>query len=205
MFLTAHEELFLLQVILIGSRLFTIPISKFQSKNWLGLEEQKRNPLKLSTWTWIQQFHQTSQNFGHSPSVKSVFKYSQEITSLLKERKKKRIWYLVVINISKWWLQCTEAHKWRDYWDRWSELHRKGSKFSYCRTHYQCYKQSFETSSSSVEWHRCYYVHFSVFSCVQNNECQQSLGEIWNSWTLDTYTSLPFSRDLRSRKIASAA
>ena len=58
MFLIAHEELFLLRVILIGSRLFTIPISKFQSKNWLELEEQKRNPLKLSTWTWIHQFHQ---------------------------------------------------------------------------------------------------------------------------------------------------
>ena len=30
-------------------RLFTIPISKFQSKNWSELEEQKRNPLILST------------------------------------------------------------------------------------------------------------------------------------------------------------
>ena len=49
MFLRVHEKLFLLQVILIGSRLFAIPILKFQSKNWLEFEEQKRNPLKLST------------------------------------------------------------------------------------------------------------------------------------------------------------
>ena len=30
-------------------KLFTISISKFQSKNWSELEEQKRNPLILST------------------------------------------------------------------------------------------------------------------------------------------------------------
>ena len=52
MLLMAHGELFLLQVILIGLRLFTIPILKFQSKNRLELEEQKRNPLKLSTSIW---------------------------------------------------------------------------------------------------------------------------------------------------------
>ena len=38
----AHGELFLLRVILIRSRLFAIPISKFHSKNRLELEEQKR-------------------------------------------------------------------------------------------------------------------------------------------------------------------
>ena len=42
-----HGELFLLRVMLIGSRLFMIAISKVQSKNRLELEEQKRNPLKL--------------------------------------------------------------------------------------------------------------------------------------------------------------
>ena len=42
-------ELFLLRVILIGLRLFTIVISKFQSKNRLELEGQKRNSLKLLT------------------------------------------------------------------------------------------------------------------------------------------------------------
>ena len=45
---------------------------------------------------------------------------------------------------SEWWLQCTVAHKWRDYWERRSKLHRKGSIFSHCRTHCQCCKQRFE-------------------------------------------------------------
>ena len=47
MFLIVHEKLFLLQVILIGSSLFTIPISKFQSKNWLQMEEQKKEPIEI--------------------------------------------------------------------------------------------------------------------------------------------------------------
>ena len=47
MLLMVHGELFLLRVMLTGSRLFVIAISKVQSKNRLELEEQKRNPLKL--------------------------------------------------------------------------------------------------------------------------------------------------------------
>ena len=47
MFLIVHEKLFLLQVILIGSSLFTISISKFQSKNWLQMEEQKKEPIEI--------------------------------------------------------------------------------------------------------------------------------------------------------------
>ena len=92
----------------------------------------------------------------------------------------------MVSNRSKWWLQCTEAHKWLDYWERWSKLHRKGSFFSHCHTHCQCCKQRFEAISSSMKWHRCCYVHFSIFSCVQNNKCQQNLGEICNSQTPET-------------------
>ena len=42
-----HEELFLLRVMLIGSRLFMIAISKVESKNRLELEQQKKNPWKL--------------------------------------------------------------------------------------------------------------------------------------------------------------
>ena len=44
-----------------------------------------------------------------------------------------------------------------------------------------------------------------AYFCLQHNECQQNLGKIWNSWTQETYTSLPVSRDLRNRKIATAA
>ena len=118
---------------------------------------------------------------------------------------KERIWYLVVRNKSKWWLQWTEPDKWRDYWERRSKLHRKGSIFSHCHTHCQCCTQRFEAISSSIKWHLCCYVHLSVFSCVQSNKCQQNLSDIWNSWTPETYTSLPVRRDLRNRKIASAS
>ena len=117
---------------------------------------------------------------------------------------KERIWYLVVSNRSKWWLQCTEADKWRDYWETRSKLHRKGSILSHCRKHCQCCTQRFEAISISIEWHRCCYVRFSVSSCVQSNKCQQNLSDIWNSWTPEAYTSLPVSRDLMNRKIASA-
>ena len=106
---------------------------------------------------------------------------------------------------SKWWLQCTEAGKWRDYWERRSKLHRKGSIFSHCRKHCQCCKQRFEVISISIEWHGYCYVRFRVSSGVQNNKCQQSMGDIWNSWTPETYTSLPVRRDLMNRKNASAA
>ena len=117
----------------------------------------------------------------------------------------KRIWYLRVSNRSKWWLQCTEADKWRDYCERRSKLHRRGDILSNRCTHCQCCTQRLEAISSSIEWQRCCYVHFRVFSCVQNNKCQQNLSGIWNSWTPETYTSLPVSSDLRNRKIANAA
>ena len=80
---------------------------------------------------------------------------------------------------------ASAVDKWQDYWERRSKIHTGGSRFSDCNTHCQCCKERIQVIFSSVEWHWCCYVQFSIFSCAQNNECQQNLGEVWNSWTPD--------------------
>ena len=66
-------------------------------------------------------------------------------------------------------------------------MHRRGTRFSDYTTHCQRCQERFQVITSSVEWHRCCYVQFSLFSCAQNNECQQNLGQIMNEWMPETY------------------
>ena len=112
--------IFLLRVILIRSILFTIAIWKFQSKNWLELEEQKRNPLKLSTWSWTHQFYQRSKSLGivlQKRGSSNTFK--KLLPSERKEKTENRIiQYLVVTCVcvclcsSTCWFLPAAQHLW---------------------------------------------------------------------------------------------
>ena len=161
--------------------------------------------MKLFTWTWAYQFHQRSKRFRHRPSIDSIFKYSQEITFFMKGKEKEKNTILSGYVTCKDGICNAQELINDEIIERQSKIYRRGSRFSDCTINCQCCKERFQVITSSVEWHRRCYVQFSIFSCAQNNESQQNLGEIWNSWTPEIYTSPPIRGDLRNKKIVSAA
>ena len=72
---------------------------KISIKESTGIARAKEKPIEIINLILDSPLPPEIKKFGHRPSIKSFFKYFQEITSFWKERKMKRVLYLVVTSV----------------------------------------------------------------------------------------------------------